>query len=36
VIAPPGFVGHIGDRVGLRFVSERLHLFDPTSGERLS
>ncbi len=36
VIAPPGFVGRIGDRVGLRVAPERLHLFDPTSGERLS
>src|SRR6266540_1667368 len=36
VIAPPGFTGRIGDRVGLRVPPERLHLFDPTSGERLS
>jgi len=36
VIAPPGFTARIGDRVGLRFAPERLHLFDPTSGERLS
>jgi ABC-type sugar transport system ATPase subunit len=36
VIAPPGFTGHIGDRVGLQVAPERLHLFDPTSGERLS
>jgi ABC-type sugar transport system ATPase subunit len=36
VIAPPGFAGGIGDRVGLRVAPERLHLFDPTSGERLS
>jgi len=36
VIAPPGFTGRIGDRVGLRVAPERLHLFDPTSGERLS
>jgi ABC-type sugar transport system ATPase subunit len=36
VIAPPGFAGGIGDRVGLRVAPERLHLFDTTSGERLS
>ncbi len=36
VIAPPGFVGRIGDRVGLRFAPERLHLFDASSGERLA
>jgi len=36
VIAPPGFAGRIGDRVGLRVAPERLHLFDPASGERLS
>ena len=36
VIAPPGFAARIGDRVGLRFAPERLHLFDPTSGERLA
>ena len=36
VIAPPGFTGRIGDRVGLRVAAERLHFFDPTSGERLS
>ena len=35
-IAPPGFSGRIGDQVGLRLAPERLHLFDPTSGERLS
>ncbi|HEV8228500.1 MAG TPA: ABC transporter ATP-binding protein [Candidatus Limnocylindria bacterium] len=36
VIAPPGFTGRIGDRVGLRIASDLLHLFDPASGERLS
>ena len=36
VIAPPGFAGRIGDRVGLRVPAERLHFFDSTSGERLS
>jgi len=36
VIAPPGFTGQIGDSVGLRVPPERLHLFDPASGERLS
>jgi inositol-phosphate transport system ATP-binding protein len=36
VIAPPGFAGSIGDSVGLRVSSERLHLFDPASGDRLN
>ncbi len=36
VVAPPGFGGRIGDRVGLRAAPERLHLFDPESGARLS
>jgi len=36
VIAPPGFVAKIGERVGLRFAPEQLHLFDPASGARLA
>ena len=36
VVAPPGYGGKIGDRVGLRFAPERLHLFDPQSGDRLA
>jgi ABC-type sugar transport system ATPase subunit len=36
VIAPPGFVATIGERVGLRFAPEQLHLFDPASGARLA
>jgi hypothetical protein len=36
VVAPPGYVGKIGDRVGLRFAPERLHLFDAQSGDRLA
>jgi ABC-type sugar transport system ATPase subunit len=36
VVAPPGYGGKIGDRVGLRFALERLHLFDPQSGDRLA
>ena len=35
-IAPLGFAAKIGERVGLRFAPERLHLFDPSSGERLA
>jgi ABC-type sugar transport system ATPase subunit len=36
VIAPPGYAGQIGDRVGLRFTPEQVHLFDNASGERLA
>jgi inositol-phosphate transport system ATP-binding protein len=36
VVAPPGYGGKIGDKVGLRFAPERLHLFDPQSGDRLA
>ena len=36
VIAPPGFSARVGERVGLRFARERLHLFDSASGERLA
>jgi ABC-type sugar transport system ATPase subunit len=35
-IAPPGFAARIGDRVGLGFAPERIHLFDPASGERIA
>jgi ABC-type sugar transport system ATPase subunit len=35
VIAPPGFAGRIGDRVGLRFAQDQVHLFDNASGDRL-
>jgi ABC-type sugar transport system ATPase subunit len=35
-IAPPGYSGSIGDQVGLRMPAERLHLFDPASGDRLA
>jgi ABC-type sugar transport system ATPase subunit len=35
-IAPPGFSARIGDRVGLKFARERMHLFDPASGARLA
>jgi ABC-type sugar transport system ATPase subunit len=36
VVAPPGYGGKIGDKVGLRFAPERLHLFDSQSGDRLA
>jgi ABC-type sugar transport system ATPase subunit len=36
VMAPPGFSGRIGDRVGLRFAPDQVHLFDTASGERLA
>jgi ABC-type sugar transport system ATPase subunit len=36
VMAPPGFTGRIGDRVGLRFAPDQVHLFDTASGERLA
>ncbi len=36
VVAPPGYGGKIGDKVGLRFALDRLHLFDPESGTRLA
>src|SRR5215210_2800548 len=36
VIAPPSFSGQIGDTVGIGVNADRLHLFDPDSGERLS
>jgi ABC-type sugar transport system ATPase subunit len=36
VVAPPGYGGKIGDKVGLRFAPERLHLFDAQSGDRLA
>jgi ABC-type sugar transport system ATPase subunit len=36
VIAPPSFAGGIGDRVGLDFDLERLHLFEPEGGKRLN
>jgi inositol-phosphate transport system ATP-binding protein len=35
-IAPPSFGAKIGDGVGIGFNTERLHLFDPSSGERLN
>src|SRR6266545_1234285 len=36
VVAPPGYGGKMGDRIGLRFALDRLHLFDPQSGDRLA
>jgi ABC-type sugar transport system ATPase subunit len=36
VLAPPSFVGQIGEQVGIRFNLERLHIFDSSSGERLN
>jgi len=36
VVAPPGYGGKIGDQIGLRFALDRLHLFDPQSGDRLA
>ncbi|MGH2499823.1 MAG: ABC transporter ATP-binding protein [Candidatus Limnocylindria bacterium] len=36
VVTPPGFAAPVGSRVGLRFAPERVHLFDPTSEERLA
>jgi ABC-type sugar transport system ATPase subunit len=36
VIAPATFASRIGDRVDLRFDVERLHLFDPATGQRLT
>jgi len=35
-IAPPGFAARIGERVGLRFAPEWIHLFDPSSGDRIA
>ena len=36
VIAAPSFSGQIGDAVGIGVNADRLHLFDPDSGERLT
>jgi ABC-type sugar transport system ATPase subunit len=36
VIAPPTFAGNIGDPVGVRFNTDKLHLFDPSTGERVN
>ncbi len=36
VVAPPGYGGKMGDRIGLRFALDHLHLFDPQSGDRLA
>jgi ABC-type sugar transport system ATPase subunit len=36
VVAPPGYGGKMGDRIGLRFALDRLHLFDPQTGDRLA
>jgi len=36
VIAPPTFDGKIGDRVGVSFDPEDLHVFDTTTGARLA
>ncbi|MDP9266296.1 MAG: ABC transporter ATP-binding protein [Chloroflexota bacterium] len=35
-IAPPGFAATIGQPIGLRVASERVHVFDPASGVRLA
>jgi ABC-type sugar transport system ATPase subunit len=36
VLASSSFSGQIGERVGIRINPERLHLFEPTSGERIN
>jgi ABC-type sugar transport system ATPase subunit len=36
VLAPATYAGQIGDHVGIRVNSERIHVFDPGSGERLN
>jgi len=36
VLASSSFSGQIGERVGIRVNPERVHLFEPTSGERLN
>jgi ABC-type sugar transport system ATPase subunit len=36
VLAPAAFNGQIGDRVGIRMRTDRLHVFEPQTGERLN
>jgi inositol-phosphate transport system ATP-binding protein len=35
-LAPASFSGQIGDRVGVRINADRIHIFEPTTGDRLS
>jgi ABC-type sugar transport system ATPase subunit len=36
VLAPATFSSQIGDRFGVRINTDRIHIFEPTSGERLN
>lgn len=36
LVAPPETASKVGEQVSLRFRRDRLHLFDPDSGERIS
>ena len=36
VLAPATFSGQIGARVGIRISTDRLHVFEPTTGDRLN
>jgi ABC-type sugar transport system ATPase subunit len=36
VLAPANFNGQIGDRVGVRIHTDRIHIFEPASGDRLN
>ncbi|MDQ3811776.1 MAG: ABC transporter ATP-binding protein [Chloroflexota bacterium] len=36
VLADASYTGQIGDRVGIRIATQRLHVFEPTSGERMN
>ncbi len=36
VLAPSSFSGQIGERVGIRINAQRIHIFEPTSGDRLN
>jgi ABC-type sugar transport system ATPase subunit len=36
VLAPGAYNGKIGDRVGIRLRTDRLHVFEPSTGDRLN